>query len=343
MVAALEWVRDNIGRFGGDPGNVTIFGESGGCGRVSTLLAMPAARRLFHRAIVQSGAATRLRERDRALKLTEAVLKQLGLGRGDLAKLQAMPFRQLIAAIEPAQKAVGPSRWPLFDRYDFGPVVDGTVVPRHPFDPDATPLAADIPIIVGGMKDEMAIFLAPDDKVWNRTLGEDELAQRVRRVAGERTDLVLAAYRRLHPGASPAELLIAITTESNFRTRSIILAERKAALRQAPVFLYSFDWETPVFDRKLKAYHALDVPFTFDTLDVVGATDRSAEAKTLAARMSATWAAFARTGRPEHKEIPAWPAYDGERRATMILDKEWRVADDHGKETRLLWKEVTGT
>jgi para-nitrobenzyl esterase len=343
MVAALEWVRDNAARFGGDPGNVTIFGESGGGGKVSTLLAMPLARGLFHRAIIQSGAAIRLREPDRALKLTEAVLKHLELGKGDITKLQGMAFRQLIAAIAPAQKTVGPSSWPLFDRYDFGPVVDRTIVPSHPFEPKATEVSADIPAIVGGMKDEMAVFLAPDDKVWNGTLSEDELSERVRRIAGNDTDRVLEAYHRLFPGRPRAELLIAVTTESNFRIRSLILAERKAAQGRAPVWLYAFQWETPVFDGKLGAYHALDVPFTFDTLDSVGATDRSHTAKTLAARMSGTWAAFARNGAPDHAAIPAWPPYDTARRATMLLDKEWRVENDHGRDARVLWKEIVQT
>jgi para-nitrobenzyl esterase len=193
------------------------------------------------------------------------------------------------------------------------------------------------------MKDEMAIFLAPDDKVWQRTLSEAELGERVRRIAGADSDRVLAAYRQLFPGKSPAELLIAITTESNFRIRSLILAERKAAQRKAPVWLYAFEWETPVFDGKLGAYHALDVPFTFDTLDEVGATDRGPAARTLAARMSGTWAAFARNGTPENPAIPAWPPYDAERRATMLLDKDWRVENDHGREARLLWKEIVRT
>ena len=139
MIAALEWVRDNIDRFGGDPGNVTIFGESGGGGKVCTLLAMPSARGLFHRAIVQSGAAVRLRERDRATRLTDAVLKALGLTGNDIRKLQSLPMAQLLAAVEPAQKAIGPAPQPLFDRYPFGPVVDGEIVPRHPFDHSRRP------------------------------------------------------------------------------------------------------------------------------------------------------------------------------------------------------------
>jgi para-nitrobenzyl esterase len=341
MLAALEWVRDNVARFGGDPGNVTIFGESGGGGKVSTLLAMPAARGLFHRAIIQSGAATRLRERDRAARITEAVLQELGLGKADLASLQTLPVERLIAAIGPAQKAVGPPKLPLFDRYDFGPVVDGTVLPAHPFDPVATDLSDDVPVIVGGMKDEMAIFLAPDDKIWHRTLGEDELKERVQRVAGDATDRVIETYRRLHPEMNPAERLIAILTDSNFRIRSLLLAERKAAKGKAPVYLYSFDWETPVFDGRLKAFHALDVPFTFDTIDFVGATDRGPAARQLAAAMSGTWAQFARTGKPDNPAIPVWPAYTSADRATMVLDKEWRLAGDYGRETRLLWSEIT--
>ncbi len=162
MLASLQWVRDNIARFGGDPGNVTIFGQSGGGGKVSTLLAMPAARGLFHRAIVMSGSAIRLTDRERAAKLAEAVLSELGLARTQLDELQMLPFKRVIAAIGPAVKKVGRSSSPLFDRYDFGPVVDGTVLPGHPFDPAATAVSADIPVLVGGVKDEMAIYLAPD-------------------------------------------------------------------------------------------------------------------------------------------------------------------------------------
>ena len=190
MIAALEWVRDNIDRFGGDPGNVTIFGESGGGGKVCTLLTMPSARGLFHRAIVQSGAAIRLRERDRAAKLSEAVLKALGLSRTDLDKLQSLPMAQLLAAVDPAQKAIGPAPMPLFDRYPFGPVVDGTIVPSHPFDPAAPAVSADIPLLIGDMKDEMASFLARDDKVWHRTLTEQEMRDRVAAVAGRHADHV---------------------------------------------------------------------------------------------------------------------------------------------------------
>ncbi len=342
MVATLQWVRDNAERFGGDPGNVTIFGQSGGGGKVSTLLATPAARGLFHRAIVMSGAAIRLNTRDRAGKLAEAVLKELGLIRAQVRDLQMLPFKQLIAAIRPALKFVGPPAEPLLDRYDFGPVVDGVVLPVHPFDPVATEISPDIPVLVGNVKDEMAIYLAPQDEVWNRVLTEDEMRAQVAQVAGNDTDRVIESYRRLYPSASPADRLISTLTDSNFRIRSLALAERKVAQGRAPIWLYSFDWETPVFGGKLKAYHALDVPFVFNTIDAVGATDRGPVAHELARRMSATWATFARTGKPDNAAIPHWPAYSLADRATMIFDRDCRVINDYGGEARRLWKEIAG-
>jgi para-nitrobenzyl esterase len=343
MVAALQWVGANIARFGGDAGNVTIFGQSGGGGKVSTLLAMPLARGLFHRAIVMSGAAIRLAQPERATKLAEAVLQELGLARDRLDQLQSVPFDRLIGAIEPAQRRVGLPARPLLERYDFGPVVDGAVVPAHPFDPTAPYISRDVPVIVGGVKDEMAIYLAPDEQVWDRTLSEQEMKTRVAKVAGDATDRVVDTYRRLFPNANPAERLISTLTDSNFRIRSWILAERKAAQESAPVWLYSFDWETPVFQGRLKAYHALDVPFVFETIDAVGATDRGTAAHELAARISSTWAAFARSGKPDNPQIPRWPNYTLAERATLIWDRELSVVHDYGGTARALWKGITNT
>ncbi|MEJ0015144.1 MAG: carboxylesterase/lipase family protein [Acetobacteraceae bacterium] len=342
MIAALQWVRDNIEGFGGDPANVTVFGESGGGGKVCTLLAMPSARGLFHHAIVQSGAAIRLREPDRALALTDAVLRVLGVAPGEMRKLQALPMAQLLAAVEPAQKALGPAPQPLFDRYPFGPVVDGTIVPSHPFDTGAPAVSADVPLLIGDMKDEMASFLARDDKVWFRTLTEPELRERVATVAGDHTDRVIATYRRLFPEASPADRLIATLTDANFRLRSLIIAQHKARQAGAPVHMYSFEWETPVQGGRLKSPHALDVPFAFDTIDLTNATDRSEAAHRLAATFSGTWAAFARSGTPDNAAIPHWPAYDTTARATLMFDTTCRVEDDPRGETRALWQEITG-
>lgn len=340
LVAALEWVRDNIAAFGGDAGNVTIFGESGGGGKVSTLLAMPSAAGLFHRAIIQSGAAIRLRTKERALKLTECVLRELGVG---VDGLRNVPMSRLLAAISPAEKALGASPYRLFDRYPFGPVVDGDVLPAQPFDPEASAVMRDIPLMIGDMKDETASFLAPDDLVWNRTLSEGQMVDRVHAIAGPETDRVVALYRRLYPNASPADRLIATTTDCNFRVRSLALAQRRAANASAPVWMYSFEWETPVLGGKMKAPHAMDVPFVFDTLDLTNATGGDPAAAALSATMASVWAAFARNGVPNHPSIPHWPAYTLPTRATMMFDAVCRVENDPRGETRALWQEITHT
>jgi para-nitrobenzyl esterase len=340
LVAALQWVHDNVANFGGDPRNVTIFGQSGGGGKVSALLAMPAAKGLFQRAIVMSGAGIRMAEHERATKLADAVLGEVGLTASQLGKLQALPLERLLAAIEPAQKKLAPIGFRLLDRYGFGPVVEGHDLPHHPFDPTATDLSDDVPVMIGGTRDENALFLAPDDAVWSRTLSEDELKTRVAKVAAGNTDAVLALYREMHPGMNPAELLIEITTDSNFWVRSVLLAERKAVKGKAPVYMYSFNWRTPVLDGKLMAPHALDVPFAFDTLDAVGITGNAPAAPAIAAAESATWASFARAGTPDNKAIPHWPAYSAADRATMIIDTEWRVQNDPQHEARLLWTKI---
>ena len=340
LIAALEWVRDNVGQLGGDPGNVTIFGQSGGGGKVSVLLSMPKARGLFHRGIIQSGATIRVAERERATMLAEAVLKQVGLGPSQFEELQALPIDRLLAAIDPAVKTLPPARQPLLDRYPFGPVVDGEDLPRQPFDPAAPDISDDIPLLIGDTKDETAIFLAPDDKVWDRSLTEDELRSRVRAVAGESTDRMIETYRGRHPGMSPAELLIAITTDSNFRVRSLMLADRKAAKPRARVWFYSLDWHTPVYDGRLKAPHSLDTPLVFDTADRIGPATAGPQAQALATRMSTTWAAFARSGKPDNPAIPHWPAYGKGDRPVMVFDDECRVETISETDPRHEWGRV---
>src|SRR5262249_43590548 len=270
----------------------------------------------------------------------DAVLGEVGLKANQLDKLQTLPFEDLIAAIELTQKKLAPVGFRLLDRYGFGPEVDGHDRPHHPFDPTATDVSDDVPVMVGGTKSEKAIFFAPDDAVWNPTPGEDELKTRVAKVAAGSTDAVLELYRQMHPGMSPAELLIEITTDSNFWVRSVLLAERKAAKGKAPIYMYSFNWQTPVLDGKLMAPHALDVPFVFDTLDAVGITGHSPAAQPIAAAESATWAGFARTGIPDNKAIPHWPAHTAANRATMMIDAEWRVQNDPQREARLLWTKI---
>jgi para-nitrobenzyl esterase len=340
LVAALGWVRDNIEHFGGDPGNVTIFGESGGGGKVSVLLAMPAARGLFHRAIIQSGAAIRVSTRERANALAEAVLKELGIARGECERLLTEPPARLLAAIAPASQAIGRSRWPLLDRYDFGPVVDGNDLPQHPAEPGEPPTAGDIPLMIGGTREESAFFLADDDAVWNGTLTEMELRERVAALAGGETDALLGVYRAAMPQASPGDRLIAALTGSNFWIRSVMLAERYAARPRAPVYMYSLDWQSLSHGGRMKAHHAMDLPFVFDNTEAADTTAGAPGARELAARVSDTWIAFARNGSPNNPTIPAWPAYTATDRATMILDTDCRVVRDPDRDARLLWSRV---
>lgn len=336
LVQALHWVRDNIAAFGGDPGNVTIFGQSGGGGKVSALMAMPGARGLFHRAIVQSGASVRFNEPARALMLAEAVLKELGLQRDQIDQLQTVPIERMIAAIGPATKTLPRVRHPLLDRYDFGPLIDGKDLPRQPFDPDATDLADQVPLMIGGTKEETGIFLAPDDAVWNRTLDEASLRERLAKVAGGATDRALAIYT----DGSPADRLIAALTGSNFAVRTILLAERKAARAKAPVYMYEFEWRSPAFDGRLKSCHSMEIPFVFDNLVAAGSTVNQPGAQALADRMAETWLAFARTGDPANASIPAWPAYEAAGRATMLFGDTCRVVKDPDPAARELWRQV---
>ena len=340
IVAALRWMRDNIAAFGGDPGNVTIFGESGGGGKVSVLLAMPAARGLFHRAIIQSGAAIRVSPRERANALAEAVLEELGIGHNECGRLQTVPAERLLAAIAPASRAVGRSRWPLLDRYDFGPVVDGNDLPQHPAEPAAPAMSDDIPLMVGGTREESALFLADEDAVWNGTLTEAELRQRLGALAGAETDALLAAYSAAMPQASPGDRLITALTGSNFWIRTVMLAERYAVRRRAPVYMYSLDWQSPAHAGRVKAHHAMDLPFVFDNTNAADTTAGAPGACELAARISATWTAFARYGRPDNPAIPFWPAYTTAERATMVFDNRCRVLRDPDREARLLWGRV---
>jgi para-nitrobenzyl esterase len=342
LVLALQWVQEHAARLGGDPGNVTIFGQSGGGGKVSALLAMPSAKGLFHKAIVQSGASVRFAERERSERLAHAVSKHLGLNPDQVDKLQALPFERLQEAVAPAQATLPRPKFPLLDRYNFGPVIDGKLLPAHPFDPQAPASSDHVPVMVGGTKDESAIFLAPDDAVWNRTVTEEQLTKRVTAFAGDAAPALLAYYRRRNPSDSPSDRLITAQTAATFNVRSMILAGAKAARGRAPVWSYSFDWESPAFGGRLKACHSVEVPFVFDTLHVIGERHRKPAAQALADRVSATWAAFARTGDPANGTIPAWPAYDGKRRATMIFDDTCHVVDDLDGEAWPLWRQATG-
>jgi para-nitrobenzyl esterase len=346
LVASLQWIKDNIAAFGGDPGNVTIFGVSGGGAKVSTMLAMPAAKGLFHKAIIQSGPGLRAKSPESATKVAEAILKECGLSSAQVDRLQSVPVERLVAGIEPAMRSVanGESLLPGFPNMlpGFVPVLDEVDLPRHPFDPAGPDCSDDVPIIIGTTKDEAAFFTSDDPRIWNRTLTEAELKGRITQMVGPKdADRVIAVYRKAFPKKNPAELFIAAATGKANWSNSITLAERKYAKGKAPVYMYMFAWELPTFDGKFMACHAADVAFTFDNLDIVpNLTDRSAEPRALAAKVSGAYIEFARTGRPGDKALPAWPVYSPQERATMVFDTACGIVNDIDASLRHLWNDA---
>jgi para-nitrobenzyl esterase len=332
LVAALEWVRDNIARFGGDPGNVTIFGESGGGAKVSTLMAMPKASGLFHKAIVESGPGLRSTTKEGANGMTKLVLERLAVASGDAAKLAAIPTDQVLAAAFAAAEKIGPEGARF---HALAPVVDGVVLDRHPFDPEAPAISSAIPLMIGWNKDEMTLFNASEP--WWGTLSEDEMKKSIDDIAGapEKGGALLAALREMRPGYSPTYLRSSALTASRMFVDSLRLAERKAAQNAAPVWVYELVWETPIGNGIFKSPHTLEIPFVFANADKAAVLVGTGDApKTLERVMSDAWLAFARTGDPNTEELPEWPRYDATRRATMVFDTKSRVIDDPDRAIR---------
>lgn len=334
IIAALEWVRDNIAAFGGDPANVTLFGQSGGGGKVSSLMAMPAAKGLFHRAVVESGAAIKGVPRDAAMKTTEAYFAKLNLKPDQVDQLQKMPIEQLMAATAPGN---GP---PL----NFAPVVDGHSLPIDPFDPTAPAQSANIPLLIGSVETEVT-FLANTqvDPIDDAGL-HARVKQTLRRASDAQVDQVIAAYKAGRPKAANRDLDLIIASDATFRAGVFLEADRKAAQGKAPVYQYYFTWRTPVREGKLRTPHCIEIPFVFDNVDAAPTyVGTGADRQALATKVSSAWVAFARTGSPNCKELPAWAAYDGKTAATMILDNECKLVNDpHGAEQRLLRSILAG-
>ncbi|HEY2178299.1 MAG TPA: carboxylesterase/lipase family protein [Caulobacteraceae bacterium] len=330
IVAALKWVRDNIARFGGDPANVTLFGESGGGWKVSLLMAMPGAKGLFHRAIVQSGPGLRAHTAERAEEQARALMAKLGAS--DIAQLDNLPVTDIHAA---AAAVTGPDI-----ARGFAPSLDGIALPRHPFDPRAPEESAAIPLMIGTNKDEATLFLYSDPRFGEFT--EEDVRKRAEAVAGDRAQALIEAVRTLFPDYSPSHLVAAIQTLGMFWCDSIRLAERKAAQQGAPAYLYRLDWETPVARGALKSPHALEIPLVFDNVEAARSfVGRGEEPQRMADLMAPAWLAFARTGDPSTPDLPPWPAYETERRATMVFDLEPRMELDSWADIRRLL--ISGT
>ena len=336
IVAALRWVRDNAAAFGGDPGNVTIFGESGGGAKVSVLLAMPEARGLFHRAIMQSGPAVEMMKPADATAVTRKVTAQVGVDAAEPRKLLDVPAERLLEAQIAIMTAQSTMSFANRRKQGFNPVIDSKHLPGGPFEPVAPSISADIPLMIGTNKDEMALFWSHTP--WLENLAEAGLVDAVRQFLGERAPDIVARYRQARPGDSPRELAIAIATDQSIRLPSLVTADRKMALNAAPVFVYLFTWETPALEGRLGSAHVLEIPFMFDSLDkAAGFTGDSPERAPLARTMRAAWARFARGGDPNGEGLPRWPAYNPGRRPTMIFDTTCRVEDDPRGAERCAW------
>jgi len=333
LIAVLEWVRDNIAEFGGDPGNVTIFGQSGGGGKVSALLAMPGAKGLFHRAIIESGPGIRGVPKEIATGVAKAVLSELQIAPGDMNALQAVPAEALAKAAAAMQAKLG-GRGGL-GGLRFAPVVDGAALPNHPFDPAAPAISASVPIMVGCTKDEQTLYNV--GQPWWNKLTDAELAEKAKTIpgVGAKAEALIAAFRKLRPGDSPSYLYTDIATSTFAFANSIRLAERKAALKAAPAYFYIFQWGAPVDDGILRAPHTIEIPFAFDNVEkgplLLG---NAPQMHDLAKVVSRTWVAFARTGNPNHSGLPQWPAYDAEKRATMTFNTPCKVVNDLEGEVR---------
>jgi len=309
MVASLQWVRANIGRFGGDPDRVMIFGQSGGGSKTSTLLATPSAKGLFQRAAIQSGSTLRQATREEATVEAEKLIRALGLTRSNIADIQKLPWQRLLEA-------------QVASNGNFRPVVDGEVLPHHPFDPIAPPESADVPVIISTTLHDAALRLT------NFDLDEAGLAALFRQRFGAQGERILAAYRAENPRQSPYLVQAEAFTDAT-RGNSMLQGLRKARLGRAPTWLYTWDWATPAFDGKFGAVHGHDVEASFHlSRNAIGGAGTH-DGRLMSDRLSATWVAFAATGDPNNPTLPHWPAYEAGRRATMVFDVEMRVVDDY--------------
>jgi para-nitrobenzyl esterase len=332
IVAALRWVRDNIAAFGGDAGNVTIFGQSGGGSKVAVAMSMPEAKGLFHKAIIQSASShLRLATVENAARASGHMLADLGLTGTDLKALQDVSADRLLDACAAAVAACNGND-------SFRPVVDGRSVPNHPFDPDALDLSADIPLMIGSCETEKSFYDITADPE-SLPLSDAKLREEIARFVGieaDRAQALIEGYRTTHAGDSGRDIYNVITSDHMYRRNCIEAAELKSARSGAPAYLYEFTWRTPALGGMLKTPHTLCIPFVFGNTAIAREfTGTGPEQDALTQAVQGAWIAFARTGNPNHASLPDWTPYDAVTRPTMIFDNECRLALDPKREDRL--------
>jgi para-nitrobenzyl esterase len=334
MLAALEWVRDNIENFGGDPNNVMIFGQSGGGAKVNTLMAMPKAKGLFHKAVNQSGSfRTGILEKKDSQAIGAEVLAQLGLNANQVDSLQNIPFDKLAAAgtsalqkVEGKMKAEG--KQVMGFGLGWGPSVDGEDLPYQLFSKEAFELSKNIPLLIGTTKNEFAPF----QNMRFAKASEEEILAHIQEQWKEKTDDYIQAVRKAYPNdTSPKDL---IDVDTMFRPGAVAQANDKSSLEGgAPVYMYIFDWQSPVFDGKYKSVHCMEIPFVFDNVARANQmTGGGQAAHALADKVSQAWINFAKTGNPNHAGLPEWPAYNSSNTATMHFDTTCEVKPQLDKE-----------
>ena len=330
IVASLKWVRDNIAAFGGDPSNVTIFGQSGGGGKVTTLLATPCAKGLFHKAIVQSGSMLRTRESKYSRKIGIATVRNLGLDASSIDKISEVPYGELLAAGEKAiaqVKAEADRDGVASFIFGWAPTVDGAVLPSQPFDPQAPAISAEIPMIIGTTRHEFSMTTYVPAL---RNAGREEVIGILKGRYGEGTERFLELFAKAYPGSKPADMLDA---DFVFRPGAIEQALRKSLQGAAPVDMYMFNWESPVLDGILRSTHCMEIPFVFNNADRhASMTGGGAQAMELASKMSHCWAEFARCGKPSAEGLPEWEPFEAEKRAVMFFDNTCKMSYSHDKE-----------
>lgn len=336
IVAALEWVRDNISNFGGDPGNVTIFGQSGGGGKVGTLMAMPTAHGLFHKASVHSGSMLRALTAEKSRKTAAAVLQELGLNEASIGELHTIPCDKLITASQTALQKHSPPPGPvdmrkMADRLGWGPVVDGDVLPQHPFDPVAPAISKDVPLMVGTVLNEFTGSLDhPENELWT----DDDVKKQLAPMYGERSAEIVAVFRRTYPNAKPLDIYSRISA-APFRQSAVEQIERKATQGGAPAYLWWLTWQSPLLDGRMRAPHCADLAFVFDNTDrCENQTGGGARPRALAAKVSQAWVNFARTGNPNHPGLPPWAVFSADKCPTMIFDDVCEVRENPDVEER---------
>ncbi|MCW2393790.1 MULTISPECIES: carboxylesterase/lipase family protein [unclassified Sphingobium] len=333
ILLVLQWIQNNIARFGGDPKNVTIFGYSGGGQKVSALMAMPQARGLFHKAIVQSGQTPALLTAAQGEDVTRRLCSVLGVGPGDGAALQALPVDALLSAYRAVIAQPPRQLWGFPVR--FSPVVDGQIIAGQPLEPSTLALSAHVPLMIGSARQEMAAVTLSGNPEAHHMRFED-LPERLAGYVGKDPTAVIAGYRTIYPEMSPWDLFAVMTADIPTRINSIRIAQRRHAARSAPVFMYRTDWQTPGFNSLMKAPHGLEVPLVFRNVqEGSGVNGGGEDAKALSERLSSAWVAFARSGTPSTPSLE-WPAYEPTRRATMLFDRECRIAHDPDGEARRL-------